>query len=50
MLALVGDQHLVGEAVVEQRIVALLQVGPIEDGQRPLANVAEVAPELIAAE
>jgi hypothetical protein len=46
----VGDQHLVGEAVVENRVGWVLEIDLVEDLECPLADLVHVGAELDAAE
>jgi hypothetical protein len=50
VLLLVGDQHLVGEAVAEDRVGGILEIDPFEHLERPLADLVPVGAELGAAE
>jgi hypothetical protein len=45
----VGEQHLVDEAVREQRVIGI-QLDPIQDLQGPLADLLHVRADLIGAE
>jgi hypothetical protein len=50
VLLLVGDQHLVDEAVAELGNAGVLEVDLVEDLERALADLAHVGPQLRAAE
>ena len=50
MLVLVGDQHLVDEALGQQRVLGRVELHAVEDLQRALAHLVEVGAKLVAAQ
>ena len=50
MLVLVGEQHLVDEAVGEQRVLGGLEVDPVEHLEGALAHLVQVGAKLVAAQ